>query len=56
MYAGLGEKVGLKRCVIGRGCTVGKGSKLIGVVLMEDVVVGEKCVLTLLFVVDWSCG
>ncbi|GAA5912766.1 hypothetical protein JCM8208_004065 [Rhodotorula glutinis] len=42
VYAQLGEKVGIKRCIVGRGTTIGKGSKLTNCVLMENVVVGEN--------------
>ena len=42
VYANLGEKVGVKRCIIGKGCFVGKGSKLTNCVVMEGVVIGEK--------------
>jgi NDP-sugar pyrophosphorylase family protein len=44
VYGNLGEKVGIKRCVIGRGCVIGKGSKLTNCVLMEGVVLGDKYV------------
>ncbi|KAM0745848.1 hypothetical protein T439DRAFT_384561 [Meredithblackwellia eburnea MCA 4105] len=51
VYTNLGEKVGIKRCIIGRNCLVGKGSKLTNCVLMDGVVVGEgvkldNCVLS----------
>ena len=45
VYAHLGEKVGIKRCIVGRNTAIGRGSKLTNCVLMENVVVGEKCVL-----------
>lgn len=45
MYPLLGEKVGIKRCIVGRNTTIGKGSKLTNCVIMESVVIGEKCVL-----------
>lgn len=44
VYPNLGEKVGIKWCIIGKGCIVGKGSKLTNVVAMEGVVIGEKYV------------
>lgn len=44
VYAHLGEKVGIKRCIVGRNTAIGRGSKLTNCVLMENVVVGEKCV------------
>ncbi|KAL8278894.1 hypothetical protein RQP46_008765 [Phenoliferia psychrophenolica] len=51
VYGNLGEKVGLKRCIIGKGSVIGKGSKLTNVVVMENAVVGENvklenCVLS----------
>lgn len=46
VYANLGEKVGIKRCIIGKGCFVGKGSKLTNAVIMEGVVIGEKYVVS----------
>ncbi|GAA5948354.1 hypothetical protein JCM3775_001556, partial [Rhodotorula graminis] len=42
VYAQLGEKVGIKRCIVGRGTVIGKGSKLTNCVLMENVVVGDN--------------
>ncbi|GAA5887990.1 hypothetical protein JCM5296_001522 [Sporobolomyces johnsonii] len=42
VYANLGEKVGIKRCIIGKNCSVGKGSKLMNVVIMDGVVLGEN--------------
>jgi len=44
VYANLGEKVGVKRCIIGKGCFVGKGTKLTNCVVMEGVVIGDKSV------------
>jgi translation initiation factor eIF-2B subunit gamma len=44
VYFNLGEKVGIKRCIIGKGCVIGRGSKLTGVIAMEGVVIGEGCV------------
>ncbi|KAK4701688.1 translation initiation factor eIF-2B subunit gamma, partial [Phenoliferia sp. Uapishka_3] len=51
VYGNLGEKVGLKRCIIGKGSIVGKNSKLTNVVVMENAVIGENtklenCVLS----------
>ena len=40
-YEHMGEKVGLKRCIVGKGCWIGKGSKLTGCLLMEGCRVGE---------------
>ncbi|TNY21105.1 hypothetical protein DMC30DRAFT_446425 [Rhodotorula diobovata] len=42
VYPNLGEKVGIKRCIIGKNTTIGKGSKLTNCVIMESVVVGEN--------------
>lgn len=42
VYPNLGEKVGIKRCIIGKSCFVGKGSKLTNAVIMDNVVIGEK--------------
>ena len=42
VYPHLGEKVGLKRCIVGKNTRVGKGSKLTNCVVMENVVIGEK--------------
>lgn len=38
----MGEKVGMKRCIVGRNTIVGKGSKLTNCVIMDSVVIGEK--------------
>lgn len=42
VYPHLGEKVGLKRCIVGKNTRVGKGSKLTSCVVMENVVIGEN--------------
>ncbi|KWU43933.1 hypothetical protein RHOSPDRAFT_34554 [Rhodotorula sp. JG-1b] len=42
VYPHLGEKVGLKRCIVGKNTRVGKGSKLTNCVVMENVVIGEN--------------
>ncbi|BGP42662.1 Translation initiation factor eIF-2B subunit gamma [Rhodotorula kratochvilovae] len=42
VYPNLGEKVGIKRCIIGRNTNIGKGSKLTNCVVMENVVIGEN--------------
>ncbi|GAA5932390.1 translation initiation factor eIF2B subunit gamma [Sporobolomyces koalae] len=42
VYEKLGEKVGIKRCIIGKSTTIGKGSKLTNSVIMENVVIGEN--------------
>ncbi|GJN93592.1 hypothetical protein Rhopal_006649-T1 [Rhodotorula paludigena] len=42
VYPLLGEKVGIKRCIVGRNTTIGKGSKLTNCVIMESVVIGEN--------------
>ena len=41
VFGNMGEKVGIKRCIIGKGSILGKGSKLTNVVGMENVVIGE---------------
>ncbi|GAA5900901.1 hypothetical protein JCM6882_005972 [Rhodosporidiobolus microsporus] len=41
-YGLMGEKVGVKRCIVGKNCAVGKGSKLTNCVIMDSVVVGEN--------------
>ncbi|SCV73422.1 BQ2448_7348 [Microbotryum intermedium] len=43
--ANLGEKVGVKRSIIGKGCFVGKLTKLTNCVLMDGVHIGENCKL-----------
>ncbi|GAA5821778.1 hypothetical protein JCM3770_000140 [Rhodotorula araucariae] len=45
VYSNLGEKVGLKRCIVGRNTAIGKGSKLTNCVVMEGVVIGENAKL-----------
>ncbi|GAA5821492.1 hypothetical protein JCM10212_001489, partial [Sporobolomyces blumeae] len=40
-YPTLGEKVGIKRCIIGKGGSIGKGAKLTGCTIMDGVVIGE---------------
>lgn len=42
VYPNLGEKVAMKRCIVGKNTSVGKGSKLTNCVIMEAVVIGEK--------------
>ncbi|GAA5972526.1 hypothetical protein JCM11641_001884 [Rhodosporidiobolus odoratus] len=42
VLANVGEKVGVKRCIIGRNCSIGKGSKLTNCVIMESAVIGEN--------------
>ncbi|GAA5988886.1 hypothetical protein JCM10908_006211 [Rhodotorula pacifica] len=42
VYPNLGEKVGLKRCIVGKNTRIGKGSKLTNCVVMESVVIGEN--------------
>ncbi|GAA6016789.1 hypothetical protein JCM10207_003252 [Rhodosporidiobolus poonsookiae] len=42
VYANMGEKVAIKRCILGKGCHVGKGAKLANCVIMESVVIGEN--------------
>lgn len=41
-YDNLGEKVGIKRSIVGQRCIIGKGSKLTNTILMDAVVLGEK--------------
>ncbi|SCZ95226.1 BZ3500_MvSof-1268-A1-R1_Chr11-2g03368 [Microbotryum saponariae] len=45
VHANLGEKVGVKRSIIGRGCFVGRLTKLTNCVLMDGVHIGENCKL-----------
>ena len=53
----MGEKVGLKRCIVGKGCWIGKGSKLTGCVLMKGCRVGEGYVfLTALPLLCATCA
>lgn len=42
----LGDRVGIKRSIIGKGCIIARGSKLNNVVMMEGVVIGEKFVVS----------
>ncbi|POY76273.1 hypothetical protein BMF94_0468 [Rhodotorula taiwanensis] len=42
VYPNLGEKVAMKRCIVGKNTRVGKGSKLTNCVVMEGVVIGEN--------------
>ncbi|GAA6017907.1 hypothetical protein JCM11491_001211 [Sporobolomyces phaffii] len=42
VYGLMGEKVGIKRCIIGKGCQIGKNSKLTNSVIMEGAVIGEN--------------
>ncbi|GAA5853675.1 hypothetical protein JCM8547_007409 [Rhodosporidiobolus lusitaniae] len=42
VYGAMGEKVGVKRCIIGKNTAVGKGSKLTNCVIMEGAVIGEN--------------
>ncbi|GAA5909777.1 translation initiation factor eIF2B subunit gamma [Sporobolomyces salmoneus] len=42
VYAQLGEKVGIKRCILGKGTAVGRNSKLVNCVLMEGCSIGEN--------------
>ncbi|GAA6018809.1 hypothetical protein JCM8202_002243 [Rhodotorula sphaerocarpa] len=42
VYPNLGEKVAMKRCIVGKNTSVGKGSKLTNCVIMEAVVIGEN--------------
>ncbi|GAA6033252.1 hypothetical protein JCM8097_003017 [Rhodosporidiobolus ruineniae] len=51
VFGNMGEKVAVKRCIVGKGCHIGKGSKLANCVIMDSVVVGENvkldnCVLS----------
>jgi translation initiation factor eIF-2B subunit gamma len=39
----LGDKCSVKRSVIGRGCSLGSGVKIINSVLMDGVQVGDNC-------------
>lgn len=38
----IGERAALKRCVVGRECTIARGARLTGCVVMDGVTVGEK--------------
>ncbi|GAA5984944.1 hypothetical protein JCM5350_000072 [Sporobolomyces pararoseus] len=42
VYTLMGEKVGIKKCIIGKNCQIGKNSKLTNSVLMEGCVIGEN--------------
>lgn len=42
----VGEKCGIKESVIGAGCTIGTGVKLIKCLLMEDVIIGDNATLS----------
>ncbi|GAA5821791.1 hypothetical protein JCM11251_001026 [Rhodosporidiobolus azoricus] len=42
VYGAMGEKVAVKRCIVGKNCQVGKGSKLTSCVIMDSVVIGEN--------------
>ncbi|KAM0791749.1 hypothetical protein ACM66B_004016 [Microbotryomycetes sp. NB124-2] len=41
-FTNMGEKVGIKRCIVGKNCHIGKGTKLTNVVLMDNVHLGEN--------------
>ncbi|KAK4055043.1 Translation initiation factor eIF-2B subunit gamma [Microbotryomycetes sp. JL221] len=41
-FTNMGEKVGIKRCIIGKNCHIGKGTKLTNVVIMDNVHLGEN--------------
>ncbi|GAA5869760.1 hypothetical protein JCM16303_001785 [Sporobolomyces ruberrimus] len=42
VYTVMGEKVGVKRCIIGKNSSIGKGTKLTNSVIMENAVIGEN--------------
>ncbi|GAA5950092.1 hypothetical protein JCM3765_004193 [Sporobolomyces pararoseus] len=42
VYNLMGEKVGIKKCIIGSKCLIGKNSKLTNSVLMEGCIIGEN--------------
>ncbi|KAK4050652.1 Translation initiation factor eIF-2B subunit gamma [Microbotryomycetes sp. JL201] len=41
-FNNMGEKVGIKRCIVGKNCHIGKGTKLTNVVMMDNVHLGEN--------------
>lgn len=42
----VGERASVKRSCVGKGVNIARGAKINGCVLMENAVVGEKCVPT----------
>ena len=38
----MGDKVTVKQCAVGKGCTIGAKSKLNNCVIMDNVTIGER--------------